>query len=106
MMQRAIDEQRAEGPGGRGGGFAARFRPSLETQRVLRALWPYVWPEDRPDLKRTVAWSLLLIVIAKIVTVTVPFTLKWATDALVAAAGGSVPSSETLLWLVGAPVLA
>jgi ATP-binding cassette, subfamily B, heavy metal transporter len=87
-------------------GFLARFIPSTETSRVLRALWPYVWPEDRPDLRRTVVWSFVIIVIAKAVTVGVPFTLKWATDALVAASGGHVASSQTLPWLIGAPVLA
>jgi ATP-binding cassette subfamily B protein len=35
-----------------------------------------------------------------------PFTFKWATDALVAAAGGAVPADQTVKWLVGAPVLA
>ena len=73
---------------------------------MLRALWPYLWPHDRPDLKATVMWSLVLIIIAKLVTVAVPYTLKWATDALVAASGGNVPASETVTWLVGAPVLA
>jgi ATP-binding cassette, subfamily B, heavy metal transporter len=87
-------------------GFLARFIPSTETSRVLRALWPYVWPEDRPDLRRTVVSSFVIVVIAKAVTVTVPFTLKWATDALVAASGGHVASSQTLPWLVGAPILA
>ncbi|MEQ1652809.1 MAG: ABC transporter ATP-binding protein/permease [Hyphomicrobium sp.] len=108
-MQRSIDVPRGQGPGEpqRGsGGFWARFQPSPEQSRVLRALWPYVWPHDRPDLKRTVAFSLVLIVIAKLVTVTVPFTLKWATDALVAANGGQVPASEAVPWLIGAPVLA
>ncbi len=88
------------------GGFLARFIPSTETSRVLRALWPYVWPEDRPDLKRTVITSFVVVVIAKAVTVGVPFTLKWATDALVASTGGHVASNQTLPWLVGAPVLA
>ncbi|HEY8194128.1 MAG TPA: ABC transporter ATP-binding protein/permease [Hyphomicrobium sp.] len=87
-------------------GLLARLTPSTETSRVLRALWPYVWPHDRPDLKRTVLWSLALIVLAKAVTVGVPFTLKWATDALVAATGGKVPTNQTLPWLIGAPVLA
>jgi ATP-binding cassette, subfamily B, heavy metal transporter len=87
-------------------GLLARITPSGETSRVLQALWPYVWPEDRPDLKRTVAWSFVIIVIAKAVTVGVPFTLKWATDALVASTGGHVPTSQTLPWLIGAPVLA
>lgn len=87
-------------------GLLARITPSAETSRVLKALWPYVWPEDRPDLKRTVLWSFAIIVIAKGVTVTVPFTLKWATDALVASTGGHVSSSQTLPWLIGAPVVA
>jgi len=87
-------------------GFLARLIPSSETSRVLRALWPYVWPEDRPDLRRTVVISFVIVVIAKAVTVGVPFTLKWATDALVAASGGHVASNQTLPWLVGAPVLA
>ena len=112
-MQRSIDVPRAAGPGEpsrvpqRGvQGLLARFQPSAETARVLRALWPFLWPDDRPDLKNTVMWSLVLIVVAKLVTVTVPYTLKWATDALVAASGGDVPSNETLSWLVGAPVMA
>jgi ABC-type transport system involved in Fe-S cluster assembly fused permease/ATPase subunit len=109
MMQRAIESQRAGGPGepqsGRQG-FAARFKPSPEQTRVLRALWPYVWPHDRPDLKRTVSISLVLIIIAKLVTVMVPYTLKWATDALVSATGGKVPAAEDMSWFVGAPILA
>jgi len=74
--------------------------------RVARALVPYVWPADRPDLKATVVISLALMLVAKLVTVAMPFTFKWATDALVAATGGSVPTAQTLTWLVGAPVLA
>jgi ATP-binding cassette, subfamily B, heavy metal transporter len=89
-----------------GGGLLARLKPSTESSRVLRALWPYVWPHDRPDLKRTVVWSLLFVITAKLVTVGVPFTLKWATDALVAATGGHVPASQAVPWLIGAPVLA
>jgi ATP-binding cassette, subfamily B, heavy metal transporter len=65
-----------------------------------------VWPSDRPDLQRTVVLSLALMLAAKLVTVAMPFTFKWATDALVAAAGGTVPAAQTLPWLVGAPVLA
>jgi ATP-binding cassette, subfamily B, heavy metal transporter len=108
-----IDVPRPAGPGepqkgsGRNsGGFTARFKPSPEQTRVLRALWPYVWPSDRPDLRRTVSISLVLIVIAKLVTVMIPYTLKWATDALVEVAGGRVPASEGVSWFVGAPVLA
>ena len=73
--------------------------------RVLRALAPYVWPYDRPDLQRRVVLSLLLVLVAKVVTVGMPFTFKWATDALVAAAGGRVPVAE-VAWLISAPILA
>ncbi len=101
-MQRALPTARASGLAG----LAARLAPSSETTRVLQALWPYIWPHDRPDLRATVLWSLFLILIAKIVTVSVPYTLKWATDALVAATGGAVPSTEAFGWLIGAPILA
>jgi ATP-binding cassette subfamily B protein len=103
-MQRLIPA--AKSGGGAAAGFAQRLRPSAEQLRVLKGLAPYVWPSDRPDLQRTVIVSLLLMLAAKLVTVAMPFTYKWATDALVAAAGGSVPASEVLPWLLGAPVAA
>ncbi len=86
--------------------IAARFRPSSSQLRVARGLAPYVWPSDRPDLQATVVLSLALMLVAKLVTVAMPFTFKWATDALVAAAGGAVPGDQSLMWLIGAPVLA
>ena len=55
-------------------------------------LWPYLWPSDRFDLKLRVLASLALTVISKLVTIAVPFTFKWTTDALAGAAKGvSVP---------------
>jgi ATP-binding cassette, subfamily B, heavy metal transporter len=86
--------------------LAARLKPSPEQLRVLRALGPYVWPSDRPDLQATVVLSLVLMLLAKLVTVAMPFTFKWATDALVAASGGKLPDAATVTWLVGVPVLA
>lgn len=86
--------------------FLERFSLSEDQKKVLRGLLPYMWPHDRPDLKRTVMWSLILMVAAKLVTVMVPFTLKWTTDALVAATGGRVVAGEDVSWLIGAPVLA
>jgi ATP-binding cassette subfamily B protein len=80
--------------------------PSSGHLRVLEGLVPYVWPSDRPDLKATVALSLALMLAAKLVTVAMPFTFKWATDALVEASGGSVPEGTALPWLIGAPVAA
>jgi ATP-binding cassette subfamily B protein len=86
---------------------AARLAPSPAHLRVLRGLKPYVWPSDRPDLKATVALSLALMLLAKLVTVAMPFTFKWATDALVAASGGPVAGAAApVLWLMGAPAAA
>src|SRR5438477_6330207 len=86
--------------------IAERFAPSSSQLRVARGLAPYVWPSDRPDLQATVVLSLALMLVAKLVTVAMPFTFKWATDALVAVAGGAVPGDQSLMWLIGAPVLA
>lgn len=49
---------------------------------TIRNLWPYMWPSSRPDLKRRVWWAFVALVVAKIVTVLVPFLYKYATDAL------------------------
>ncbi|WP_284178741.1 ABC transporter ATP-binding protein/permease [Rhabdaerophilum sp. SD176] len=73
---------------------------------TLRTLWPFFWPQDRPDLQRTIAISLVLILVAKGFTILMPFTFKWATDALVLATGGKMEASSVWPWLVGAPILA
>jgi ATP-binding cassette, subfamily B, heavy metal transporter len=52
---------------------------------TIRSLWPYIWPSKRPDLKVRVALAMLALVVAKIVTVLVPYFFKWATDALTGA---------------------
>lgn len=52
------------------------------TFESIKKLWPYMWPSDRPDLKLRVAWAALFLVIAKIVTVLVPYIYKWTIDAL------------------------
>jgi ATP-binding cassette subfamily B protein len=77
--------------------------PSLT---VIRRLTPYIWPHDRPDLQRTVILSLCIMLVAKLVTITMPFTFKWATNALVAVSGGRVVESQAVAWLVGAPIAA
>src|SRR6187455_2406285 len=67
-------------------------------------LWPYIWPSDRGDLKTRVVGSLLLLLAAKLATVAVPFTFKWATDALAGQGSAPVAASDWLLWVIAAPV--
>jgi ABC-type multidrug transport system fused ATPase/permease subunit len=52
---------------------------------TLAHLWPYIWPGDRADLKMRVVWSMVLLLVAKVATLFVPFTFKWAVDALTGA---------------------
>jgi ATP-binding cassette subfamily B protein len=49
---------------------------------TLVHLWPYIWPSDRRDLKLRVLGAFVLLLAAKAATMTVPFTYKWAADAL------------------------
>lgn len=85
---------------------APALRPEKGLFATGIALWPYLWPTDRKDLQLRVAWCFVLIFIAKLVTVGVPFTFKWATDALVALSAGTQPPATIVPWLVGAPILA
>ncbi|MEM6711490.1 MAG: ABC transporter ATP-binding protein/permease [Pseudomonadota bacterium] len=60
-------------------GLSVEDRAILDT---LKVLFPYIWPKDRPDLKRRVYLAILVLVLAKIVTVFVPYSYKWVTDSL------------------------
>ena len=72
-------------------------------------LWPYLWPHGRPDLQNRVFLAFGLLVLAKVATMVMPFTYKWATDALVAITEASNATSmspdEAVHWLWGAPIL-
>jgi ATP-binding cassette subfamily B protein len=46
----------------------------------------------------------LLLLAAKLATVAVPFTFKWATDALAGQGSAPVAASDWLLWVIAAPV--
>ncbi|SKB96439.1 ATP-binding cassette, subfamily B [Bosea thiooxidans] len=74
-----------------GSGFFATFR----------ALWPYLWPTARADLRGRVVAAFALMVAGRLVLMGVPFTFKWVTDAL----AGTYSNLENWLpWLVGAPL--
>jgi ABC-type transport system involved in Fe-S cluster assembly, permease and ATPase components len=69
---------------------------------TLRHLWPYMWPTDRRDLKIRVLLSFAALLVAKVITVLVPYAYKWATDSLVPAESGV--SAQTT-FLMATPVL-
>jgi ABC-type transport system involved in Fe-S cluster assembly fused permease/ATPase subunit len=72
---------------------------------TLVHLWPYIWPGDRADLKMRVIWSVVLLLIAKVATLAVPFTFKWATDALSGQGSAPVAPDNWTFWIVASPLI-
>ena len=72
---------------------------------TLLHLWPYIWPADRRDLKNRVVFASALIFAAKFATIAVPFTFKWATDALAGRGTAPVAPDNWLAWTLASPVL-
>ncbi len=52
-----------------------------------------------------VVWSMVLLLIAKLATLIVPFTFKWAIDALNGTGSAPVEASNWTLWLIASPLL-
>jgi ABC-type transport system involved in Fe-S cluster assembly fused permease/ATPase subunit len=65
---------------------------------TLRKLWPYIWPSGRRDLTLRIFASVALLLAAKIVTIAVPYSFKWATDAM------SDPARAPLSTLIAGPL--
>ena len=93
--------------GGAGEALPASSR-SIEQATLIGTLvhlWPYIWPSDRADLKMRVVWSMVLLLLAKLATLAVPFTFKWAIDALTGANTAPVQASNWQLWLIASPLI-
>ncbi|HZP74895.1 MAG TPA: ABC transporter ATP-binding protein/permease [Pseudolabrys sp.] len=73
--------------------------------RTLVRLWPYIWPADRADLKLRVIAATLLLFLAKGATMTVPFTFKWATDALAGHPDPTFAHVPLIAWALAAPAV-
>ena len=82
-----------------------RFVQRATLLGTLMHLWPYIWPGDRADLKMRVVWSMMLLLVAKLATMAVPFTFKWAIDALTGANSAPVQSSNWTMWLIASPLI-
>ncbi|MCP5379592.1 MAG: ABC transporter ATP-binding protein/permease [Caenibius sp.] len=53
-----------------------------EGWRTLRRFLPYLWPADRPGLRRRIVLAMLLVLAAKAVTLSLPFAYKRAVDTM------------------------
>ena len=47
---------------------------------TMRRFFPYLWPADAPALRRRVAIAMLLVLVAKVVSLAMPFAYKGAVD--------------------------
>ncbi len=65
---------------------------------VLKELLPFVWPKGRPDLRLEVVGACFVLVVAKLVTLTVPILFKIATDML---AGSAPRAGEIGVEVIG-----
>ena len=72
---------------------------------TVARLWPYIWPSDRRDLQARVLLATLLLFAAKLATVAVPFTFKWAVDALAGQGSAPIAAESWLTWALTIPVL-
>src|ERR1700726_1457483 len=73
--------------------------------RTLVHLWPYIWPADRRDLKNRVIMATVLLFAAKLATVAVPFTFKWAIDALAGHGTAPLGPDNVIAWALATPVM-
>jgi ATP-binding cassette subfamily B protein len=72
---------------------------------TLVNLWPYIWPAGRRDLKMRVIFATVLLFFAKLATIAVPFTFKWATDALTGHGTAPIGAENWLAWAFAAPLV-
>ena len=69
--------------------------------RTIRKVLPYLWPADKPSIKVRVVLALIVLVLARTVSVATPFYYKAAVDALAPAANGAEPAVLLAMGAVG-----
>ena len=82
-----------------------QFNDRASHVRVMRALVPFVWLRDRPDLKLRVILAFTALIASKLVTVFVPVTYKGAVDWLTENATGSDAVSGGVVTLAIVPIM-
>ncbi len=76
---------------------------SGNNMQVMKSLLPYIWPHDRPDLRRNVVLAFIMLVIAKLTTVAAPIAYKAAVDHLTPVQNGEVSVGAALslpFWII------
>ena len=58
---------------------------------TLKRFLPYLWPREKPALRRRIVTAVLLVLLAKATTLTLPYAYKYAVDAM------STPGNEAAM---------
>ena len=58
---------------------------------TLKRFLPYLWPRENPALRRRIVTAVLLVLLAKATTLTLPYAYKYAVDAM------STPGNEAAM---------
>jgi ATP-binding cassette subfamily B protein len=66
---------------------------------TIRRFLPYLWPKNRPDLRKRIALAAVFVVLAKVVVLTLPFAYARAVDTMAA-------DGEPALWVALGLVIA
>ncbi|MDB5588374.1 MAG: transporter ATP-binding protein/permease [Devosia sp.] len=88
----AIDQSRDKKPS-----VSADEGSLLDT---VKNLWPYMWPEGRPDLKLRVILAIGALLVSKVATTLIPFAYKGIIDGL----DGTAPDNALVMG-VAVPVV-
>ncbi|XP_015906708.1 iron-sulfur clusters transporter ABCB7, mitochondrial [Parasteatoda tepidariorum] len=84
--------------------------PSKEMQgwTIVKKMFNYIWPKDKPEIRRRVVLALGLLVGAKLLNIEVPFLFKYAVDYLNLHAGQGLnidTPSSTIITVATAIIL-
>ena len=63
---------------------------------TLKRFLPYLWPRENPVLRRRIVTAVLLVLLAKATTLTLPYAYKYAVDAM------STPGNEAAMVALAA----
>lgn len=101
-------------PGGLNGGAKRSWHPThgsdivpiqlglndkASSLAMVKKLWKYVWPEDRPHIRRRVSIAVGLLIASKLLNVVVPFIFGATIDLLNKNSGVAVATDATAAGL-------
>nr|ADI19479.1 ABC-type transport system involved in Fe-S cluster assembly, permease and ATPase components [uncultured Sphingomonadales bacterium HF0500_24B12] len=72
-----------------------------ESWAVLKRFLPYLWPRENAGLRRRIVIAIVLVLLAKAVTLALPFAYKRAVDAMTGDAGQTVGVAMALVLAYG-----